>query len=165
MNETQVNETRETKLRKENFPFLGIASGLYALFYTICMYRNGSGITYPFFIIGSLLFFSLCMKKLEISVKKGSGFYMAGMLLLGISTVCTADNRLIVFNHLGVLLLLLAFLLHQFYEDRNWRFGKYLAAVICVMFASLGEVSKPVTDFLHYRREKGMLKRAGDFMW
>lgn len=155
-----MNETKETRLRKANFPFFGIAGGLYALFYTICMYRNASGITYPFFIAGSLLFFCLCMKKLEISVKKGSICYMAGMMLLGISTILTADGRIIFFNHVGVILLMVAFLLHQFYEDKNWRFGRYLASVICVIFASLGEITKPFTDFMHYRRQQGHTKRS-----
>ena len=36
---------------------LGAATALYALLYTICLYRNTSGITYPFFVAGTLYYF------------------------------------------------------------------------------------------------------------
>jgi len=150
-------QTRQTLLRQENYPFFGIASGLYALFYTFCMYRNAAGITFPFFIAGSLFFFCLCMKKLETAIKKDSVFYMAGMILLGLSTVCTADGRIIFFNHVGVLLLMISFLLHQFYQDGNWRFGRYLLSVLATMFGAIGEIAKPFTDYALYR-SKGVKK-------
>ena len=35
---------------------LGAATALYALLYTICLYRNTSGITYPFFVAGTLYY-------------------------------------------------------------------------------------------------------------
>lgn len=41
-------DTPETKNMKENFQIFGVASFLYACLYAFCMYRNGSGVTYPF---------------------------------------------------------------------------------------------------------------------
>ena len=40
----------EENQKKENplFPFMGIGSLIYAAFYTFCLYKNSSGITYPF---------------------------------------------------------------------------------------------------------------------
>ena len=43
-------ETEETKRMKDNFDFFGPAAFLYAVFYVFCMFRNGSGITFPFFV-------------------------------------------------------------------------------------------------------------------
>lgn len=74
-------DTEQTKSLKENFGILGLASFLYACFYTLCMYKNGSGITYPFFLAGSLWFYCFCMKKLGISLKKDSIFYMISIFL------------------------------------------------------------------------------------
>lgn len=42
------HETIHTQKMKADFPFFGIVSGIYAVFYTFCMYRNASGITLPF---------------------------------------------------------------------------------------------------------------------
>lgn len=41
-------DTSETKKIKENFQIFGLASFLYACLYAFCMYRNNSGVTYPF---------------------------------------------------------------------------------------------------------------------
>lgn len=157
-------ETEQSRIRKKYFPFFGIGTGVYALFYAFCMYRNASGITYPFFIAGSLFFFCLCMKKFGLAVKKGSVCYMAGMLLLGISTACTADARIVFFNHAGVLLLMVGFLLHQFYDDSRWGFCRYLGSMICTVFGSIGEIAKPFTDLACYRRQKSG-GRSGKWMY
>lgn len=157
-------DTEQSRIRKKCFPFFGIATGVYALFYAFCMYRNASGITYPFFIAGSLFFFCLCMKRLELAIKKGSVCYMAGMLLLGVSTACTADARIVFFNHLGALLLMVGFLLHQFYDDSRWGFCRYLGSMICAVFGSIGEIARPFTDFICYRRQKSG-RKSGKWLY
>ena len=58
--EREENKSAQQKMPQEKrpgiarpvipFPVLGGASALYALFYTFCLYRNASGITYPFFV-------------------------------------------------------------------------------------------------------------------
>lgn len=142
-----MNETHEIQKMKEHYKFFAIGSAIYAIFYTLCMYKNGAGITYPFFVAGSILFFCLCMKKLDISVKKDSILYIGSMMLLGVSTFLTADGRIIFFNKTGVFLLTISFLLHQVYEDKNWSFARYLGSVICTVFCSIAEIPKPFQHF------------------
>lgn len=67
-------DTPETKKMKENFQIFGLASFLYACLYAFCMYRNSSGVTYPFFVAGSLCYICFCFAKLEISLKKEASF-------------------------------------------------------------------------------------------
>ncbi|MCH5270608.1 MAG: DUF4173 domain-containing protein [Lachnospiraceae bacterium] len=157
-------ESEQTKNLKRNYGVLGLGSLLYACFYAFCMYRNGSGITYPFFLIGSLWFYCFCMKKLEVSLKKDSIFYMGSILLLGISTFLTADNRIIAMNKTGVLVLIISFLLHQFYQDNNWTFGRYTGYVITAIFGSLGEIHRPFVDMSTYRKGRGK-KGRGMFLY
>lgn len=46
MNEsTKFMEEEEKKIR--HFGLFGLSSVIYALFYTFCLYKNASGITYP----------------------------------------------------------------------------------------------------------------------
>lgn len=148
-------ETRETKRLKESFGFFGPAAFLYGVFYAFCMYRNGSGITFPFFAAGSLLFLCLSLSKLEITLKKGSAFYMAAIIALGVSTFCTDDARMIFFNKLGVFLLTMSLLLNQFYDTSKWKLGKYLGSICRLTFACMEEIPRPVRDGSQYQKEKG----------
>ena len=106
-------DTRETEKLKENYGFFAPAAFLYAVFYVFCMYRNGSGITFPFFAGGGLLFLCCSLPKLGLTLKKGSIFYMTAIVLLGISTFCTDDGRIIGFNKLGIFLLMISLLLDR----------------------------------------------------
>lgn len=148
-------QTKQTENMKKHFGILGPACILYSCFYALCMYKNSSGITYPFFLAGSFWFYCFCFKKLEISLKKDSIFYMISILLLGLSTFCTADGRIIAMNKAGVWVLTISFLLHQVYKDENWTFGRYVGYVIAAVFGSLGQIARPFQDLTGHRRERG----------
>ena len=139
---------------RERFSILAPLSAIYALFYAFCLYKNTAGITYPFFAIGSLLFFCLCMKKSGISVKKDSTFAAISVILLGISTCLTNDGRVIFFNKLGLILLLLYLLIHQFCQDTKWDLGKYLGSMVASCFGAIGKMAHPFKDGNEYRQEK-----------
>lgn len=151
----QSAAARHTGNLKRNFGFFGPAAFVYAVFYAFCMFRNGSGITFPFFVAGSLLYFCLCLSKLEISLKKGSVFYMAGMALLSVSTFCTDDSRIISLNKTGIFLLMMSLLLKQFYDTSGWKLGKYLGSILQLIFCSIGELDRPFRDGAEYLRKKG----------
>ena len=112
----QFPETEETKKLKENYGFFGISAFIYAVFYTFCMFRNGSGVTFPIFVAGSLFLLTLSLSKLGMALKRGSIYYMVSMFLLGISTFLTDDWRIIFYNKLGVFLLMISLLLKQFFD-------------------------------------------------
>lgn len=148
-------DTEHTRRMKQNFAFFGPVTFLYALFYAVCMFHNGSGITFPFFMSGSLLYLCFCLSKLEISLKKGSAFYMISMMLLAVSTFCTDDWRIIAFNKTGIFLLMMSLLLNQFCSTSNWNLGKYLCAICQLIFASIGELGRPFSDGASYYKERG----------
>lgn len=151
---TKPEDTEETKRLKQNYGFFGPAAFLYAAFYAFCMFRNGSGVTFPFFVAGTLLLLCLSLSKLEITLKSGSVFYMGSMMLLGVSTFLTDDKRIIVFNNLGIFLLLMSLLLKQFFNTTGWRLGKYLGSIIQTVFMSLGELQRPVQDGIACQKNK-----------
>ena len=48
----------ENETGKLSFDRLFLLSGIYALFYTVCLYKNKMGITFPVFVLGTAgLFF------------------------------------------------------------------------------------------------------------
>lgn len=153
-------DTPETKKMKENFQIFGLASFLYACLYAFCMYRNSSGVTYPFFVAGGLLFICFCFAKLEISLKKESAFYMISMMLLAISTFCTDDGRIIALNKLGIFLLAISFLLATLYDTKRWNLGKYLGAICQTVFMAIGELNRPFEDAHWYTKNKMKRKNS-----
>ena len=152
----QAKETEETKRLKDNFGFFGPATFLYAVFYAFCMYRNRSGVTFPFFVAGSFLLLYFSLSKLGTTLKRGSVFYMAAMLLLGISTFCTDDGRLIFFNKLGIFLLMMSLLLNQFFNTSGWKLGKYLLSICQMAVSCFGELERSVTDSVTFWKKWGI---------
>lgn len=157
-NRPRPMETEETKRLKENYNFFGPAAFIYAVFYALCMFRNGSGVTYPFFVAGSLLLLYLSLSKLGTTLKRGSTFYMVSMMLLGISTFLTDDWRIITYNKLGIFLLLMSLLLKQFFDTSGWKLGKYLGSIILAVFACIGELHRPVQDGALYQKSRAEKK-------
>lgn len=147
-------DTEYTKRFKEQFGFFGPASFVYACIYAFCMFHNGSGVTFPFFIAVSLLYLCLCLSKLEITLKKGSTFYMISMMLFSVSTFCTDDGRIIAMNKTAIFLLMMSLLLKQFLNTSGWKLGKYLGSIIHLCFASLGNMGSPVSNGMAYYRNR-----------
>lgn len=145
---------------RSQFSFFGVAAAIYALFYTFCLYKNYSGITFPFFVSGTLYFFCLCMKKLSIPLKKDAIFYIVSVVLLGISTFLTDDSAIITMNYAAVFVLLVSFMLHHFFEDSKWSFSRYCYAILAAVFGSIGCLGNPFADLSRYQKEKKGEKKS-----
>lgn len=156
----QNQDNEYTQRMKQNFGFFGPVTLAYAAFYAFCMFRNSSGITFPFFIAASLWYMCCCLSKLKITLRKGSGFYMVSLMLLGISTFCTDDGRIIALNKTAIYLLVMSMLLHQLYDRKGWELGKQLWGILYLSFGCLGEIASPFQDCAAYFREKKGEKRT-----
>lgn len=148
----------EKEQRILHFRFFGIGSLLYAFFYTLCLYKNPSGITYPFFIGGTLCFFFLSLKKFGISAKKSSVFYIASLLLLGISNFCTDDTNIIAFNKIGILILSFVLLLHNIYDDSRWELPTYMNNICRLLWGTVCTIGRPFSDLRLYMEKRKLLK-------
>ena len=83
---------------RENAPyFLGIAL-IYSICFATAFYRNYIGLTFPMITAATLLVCWLFLKKNEIPWKKSNWLYIVTCLLLGISTVLTANVFVIFFR-------------------------------------------------------------------
>ncbi len=139
---------------KENFHIFGISTFLYACLYAFCMYKNESGVTYSFFVAGSLVYICYCLSKLGITLKRDNGFYMISMVLLSVSTFCTDDGRIIFFNKLGVFLLTISMLLSIIYRTQEWNLGKYMSSICSSCMLALGQLGAPLADAVWYCKNK-----------
>lgn len=137
-------------MKEKDYPFFMILSLIYGIIFTISLYKNVSGSTFPVWIVLSIIIFWMYLKKIEINIKKDSWIYIAGMLLIGISTVCTTSWFFIFFNWIGELCLFALFLLHQFYDDKNWKFGGYLKRIIFFCIGMLENIPCMYTHTYRY---------------
>ncbi len=157
-------ETEYSARMRQGFHIFGTAAFLYACFYAFCMYRNASGITYPFFVAGGLAYICFCFSKLGMPLKKGSVFYMGAMLLLAVSACCTDDARIIGMNKWGVFLLGMSFLLSTVFRTGGWKLGKYLGAICETAVMAFGELGRPFRDAAWYVRNR-MSRKKGKLLY
>ena len=109
-----------------------LGSFLFALLYTFCVYKNAEGITYPFFVGGSLALLFYCFKRCGRTVSKGSKWIAASMMLLGILQ-CTTDSRVVIhFNRFMIWGLGLVLLLKTMWteETLTWDMGKWIRKLL-----------------------------------
>lgn len=133
-----MNEKPLVTRMRENYKYFGGLSLIYGVIFTFCLYNNLSGITFPICVIISISFAILFMKKIEFHLQKNSFLYIAGMVLLGLSTALTSSFFLHFFNMLGIILLFFVFMIHQFYNDINWNFPAYLKRIF-ILFGTIIE--------------------------
>lgn len=143
-------DTVYTKNMKEHSSFFSAGSLLYALFYTFCLYKNASGITYPFFVAGTLFYFFFSMQKLGVPYKKNSIFYIISIILLGISNCLTNSPQLLVINKCGIFLLAFILMLHTMYTDNEWDLPKYFTALFQIIGTAVGCLFRPFSDTVSY---------------
>ncbi len=136
----------------KNYPLFAKASGVYAVFYAFCLFRNAAGITYPFFAAGTLFYFYYCAKKSGVTWKKGSGFYSISILLLGLSVCLTSDFWLRFLTKTGMFLLLVIFVLGTVFDDRQWETGKYLSNIMTYLGGGMRCLFAPFENAAAYRK-------------
>lgn len=145
----------------EQFKIFGLSSLLYAVVYTVCMFQNSNGITMPVWIAATIMYACTMMKKLSVTtcghLRKGSGFCITVMLLIGVSTVFTDASYMVLLNYIGFFLMLMMFLLYNFCDDSQWDFSKSIAEMILAVFGGIGCMIVPFTDgyaFWHMKKIK-----------
>lgn len=138
-----AEEEREGAKRFKTF---SIGCILYALFYTWCLYKNQSGITYPFLIGGTLCFFGYYFKRFGVTAAKDKLFLVTAIMFLGIVN-CTTDSGVLIFVNGWIEKLLLGvLLLESFHDVLPWRLGTWGKALIHLISGSIAGIFKPIKD-------------------
>lgn len=144
-------------MRKNAPYFLGMAL-IYSICFAAAFYRNYIGITFPLITAATLLVCLLFLKKNDIPWKKSNWLYIVTCLLLGISTVCTANAFVVFFNTVGILLMITVFMVRQMYDDKSWNFGQYVLNLLFLYLNMIPELAAPFIHWINYRKEH---KREG----
>ncbi len=155
----EINRKKEAEEKKGAALFgkLALASLIYTLVYTFCIYKNTSGVTMPLWVGTAVGYVCYTLKLFEKKQKRDSLFIIIVLCLTGISTFLTGNEWIILMNYIAVFLLIASLLLHNFAEDKSWDFGTYFWEIIVAVFGAVGMIAKPFTDgsaFLKSRKKK-----------
>lgn len=135
---------------KLSFDKLFLLSGIYALFYTFCLYRNRMGITFPIFVLGTAGLFLYYLRLTGRALKAGSALYLGGILLLGLNVCLTSNEIVILFDKGFIFLLFFMLFLHNLYDDSIWDVSKYILSLCGCVLSSVKFLPRPVKDLGAY---------------
>lgn len=155
----KVNALQKKQKRLQTY---GIGSFVYALFYTFCLYGNTSGITYPFFVGGTLLFFGYFTRKSGSSSAEGNRdrnkdgkkahinktFLTVSIIVAGTLNCTTDSGVLLFFNKLLLLVLFNIQLLQCWHDLTGWSILAYIKGGTKMLLGGLGAAIAPVYDVL-----------------
>ncbi len=142
---------------------IALSGAIYAILYSFFLYKNLSGITFPFFTAATIAFAFFVFKQLDIPVKKDSCFYVATTLLLSISQILTDNTFIHVMNIILVYALLICLFVHHFFDDSRWDFLTHISHLFAGLFGAIGQFFAPFKDWSAYRNEKREGKRNPTF--
>ncbi|MBR3635704.1 MAG: DUF4173 domain-containing protein [Lachnospiraceae bacterium] len=125
---------------------LFILSIVYSILYTFCLYDNYSGITFPFFIVGTIGFFVYYMKIMGKPIKRFSYFYLTAIFLMGVDICITFNEVLAVFNRCFIFVLFFMLFLHNIYDDSTWDVSRYLTGICRFCLSAIGFIWQPFKD-------------------
>ena len=132
-----------------------VCTGIYAVFYSFCLYKNMGGATFPFFVIGTLCYIMFCTKEFSLTWKKDTTFFTVMVILIGLSHPLTDKTFIHVFNVFFSFLILIYIALHQFSYDVNWGPFKTLINLLTTYFYAFSKFFKPFKDLSTYLKTKG----------
>lgn len=150
-------EERQRQIGGKLFGKLASASLIYTLIYTFCLYKNMAGITVALWAPALLGYTYYVFRISDIRWKRDSIFVAAVMLLLCLSNVLTGNQWILWLNYAAIFLLAVALLLHNFGNDAEWDFGKYLLEIGTAVCGAVGSMFRPFTDgkaYIKKRKEK-----------
>ncbi|MBQ9539036.1 MAG: DUF4173 domain-containing protein, partial [Treponema sp.] len=139
--------------RVKLFKFLFLPSLVLGLTCTLLLYGNYSSITMPLFIISCIAYCCHIMKSAAIDkLKQGSIFCFAVMLLLALSD-CLTDNAFIInCNNIGICLVLIVALLHNFCDDEHWQLSSYFSGMLRCMAGTVSSIGDAIKDLLCWKK-------------
>ncbi len=143
---------------RQNFGIFAGISLIFALAFTSLFYKASIGFNTLLFTVVIVILLWAVMEKLELPVKKVTAVYYLGALLLGLSTMLSANGSIQFLNIIGMLMLLDLSLIHQFNEAIEWNFLNHLKKMFGLFFYCLGSLAMPFADFNKFLGKTRLMK-------
>jgi hypothetical protein len=131
-----------------------IYTGIFAVFYTFCFYKNLEGVTFSLFVIGALVYISLCLKEFSVARKKDTTFFAIVAALIGLSHPLTDNGFVHTFNFIFGFAILIYIVMHQFANDERWTFFTTVENFFKTICGAVGKIDAPFRDVALYKKAK-----------
>lgn len=145
----------------ETFKKYGLVSLIFSIVFTFCLYKNHSGITYPFFMIISLGLLAILRKKDGLSLitsktgdKKLGIFYVAALMLLSIHKCMTTSWALLFLDAVAIFLLFFSFVLYLYVDTTGWDIAGWLAGIMLSIMMPISHFFNPIKDMSAWIKSK-----------
>ncbi len=132
----------------EKFWKFTLISICFAFFYVLGTYRIESGLGVFIATLGEIGCCIAILKQWDIEMKKDTIYYIAMIAIMSLVMLWTNQTFLHFWQKKMILLLFLAMMLHQLYEDRQWSLKTYLYNLILLLMGSLISLFQPIEDFI-----------------
>lgn len=142
-----MNERNEMK----DFRMYAVFCMVFALFFTICYYKNSMGITTPVFYLGTLVFMEQTRRKLNVPFKRKTIPICIALILTGMSGFFTANLSIQLCNAFFYIFYVLLLLIMHVYDTSNWNVLDYLSGLVHMLMAGLKALPDLFTDCKAYR--------------
>lgn len=170
--QTAAQKERDA-LRAKDFGRFSKTALSFALLYTVCLYKNHHGITYPFFMAGTIALAERMRETAGEREKTESKafrvmrvFYIVSLMLLSVSKCTTMSSPLLALDGLGILVLMICYLLHLFADCGAWKILPYVKKAGLMAVTPLVRAARPLVDFFAWQklRDRQAEDTTGSFL-
>lgn len=138
---------------------------IYAFLYVLFMYGNYASYTSVLWTASLSALVVYCVKAAGKELKRNSCAVTIAMLLIALSSFFTGNKYIHILNQLAEFMLLLVLVLHNFADDSEWDFGKFIFEVFSTVFLSIGRIYRPITDTAaFFRAQKKSESKKGHYI-
>jgi len=154
------NIIEEVSTTSRNYKIFGLLSIIFGLFYALCFYKAGKGISVIIFSIGTSILILVWVKKLGMKLKKETSFYLGSTILLACSVFLSMNGYMRLFTKIGIAILFFCYMLYQLHDDSNWGFSKYIIAIMNTLEKTISKLHLPIKDMVNCSKGKkhGLIK-------
>lgn len=154
-------QERKKQQQRENagiFKKLAPASLIYALIYTVCIYKNMTGAAVLLWVVATIGYICYIVKTVkERKVFKTTIIFAVYMLILAVSTFTTGNEWIIWMNYCWIFAFTVCFLIRNMADENEWNFWDYLCGGVNAVFGAIGSIARPFgdgNDFARLREKK-----------
>ena len=123
-----------------------ILVGIYAVFFTFCLYKNPMGITFPLFTTATVVVYFMFLKAVGEKLKTFSFALIGFIELLGINVCITTSPVLITFDKIFIFAFFFVLFLYNLYDNKTWDASRYFLAITSTIATSIAYVLDPILD-------------------
>lgn len=145
---------KRKKERTEKLSTYGLYTLVYAIFTAFCLYKNARGITFPFFALSTIVYADLCLRRMEGKWQKRDMWYPIAIVLLGVSVFLTEDKQMTGLAKWTIFILIGVYSLHILYDETEWKFMRYIQAMVQLIGGSIENIPSAYTDSMIFFKKR-----------